>query len=73
MAPRQFEFTIDKGAGTERRMSVEIRAMTADESAGIDKLMEGIRPPSRVDGKTGVTTYRRMIRIMWRRSGARRG
>ena len=45
MTTRTFEFTVDKGSSTERRLAIKIRPLTAREVTHLDKLTANIRPP----------------------------
>ena len=45
MTMRTYEFTVDKGSATERRMAIKIKALTARQVSQLDKLTANLRPP----------------------------
>jgi len=54
---RLWTFTVlDKGAASEERLGMEIRALTAEEVAKFEKITGNIRPPTK-EGKNGMTIY----------------
>ena len=56
MTTRTFEFTVDKGSSTERRLAIKIRPLTAREVTQLDKLTANIRPPLK-KGEKGIEVY----------------
>ena len=56
MTTRTFEFTVDKGSSTERRLAIKIRPLTAREVAQLEKLTANIRPPMK-KGEKGIEVY----------------
>ena len=62
MTTRSFEFTVDKGSSTERRLAIKIRPLTAREVTQLDKLTANIRPPMK-KGEKGIRILAPIIGI----------